>query len=76
MANTLKVGIAGGRGLSTMMGFNAIEGVEVASVEFSGMLGQGAAGGGYAPFREVWSMARPAEGQGAWRVAGIEPMAV
>lgn len=28
----LKVGIAGGRGLSTMMGFNAIEGVEVAAL--------------------------------------------
>ena len=51
------------------------EGVEVASVEFSGMLGQGTSGG-YAPFREVWSMTRPTEGPGAWRVAGIEPLAV
>ena len=59
-----------------LLGVKEEEGTEVASVEFSGMLGQGAAGGGYAPFREVWSMARPAEGQGAWRVAGIEPMAV
>ncbi len=32
MGKTLKVGIAGGRGLSTMMGFNAIEGVEVAAL--------------------------------------------
>ncbi|MBO4330094.1 MAG: Tim44 domain-containing protein, partial [Rhodocyclaceae bacterium] len=49
---------------------------EVASVEFSGMQGAGASGGGYVPFREVWSMARPAAGQGAWRVAGIQPLAV
>lgn len=48
---------------------------EEASVEFSGMQGAGASGG-YVPFREVWSMARPAAGQGAWRVAGIEPLAV
>ena len=32
MEKTLKIGIAGGRGLSTMMGFNAIEGVEVAAL--------------------------------------------
>lgn len=51
------------------------EGGEEASVEFSGMLGAGASGG-YVPFREVWNMARPAAGQGAWRVAGIEPLAV
>ncbi len=32
MSKTMKIGIAGGRGLSTMMGFNAIEGVEVATL--------------------------------------------
>ena len=32
MSKTMKIGIAGGRGLSTMMGFNAIEGVEVAAL--------------------------------------------
>ena len=32
MGKTLKIGIAGGRGLSTMMGFNAIEGVEVTAL--------------------------------------------
>ena len=32
MGSTLKVGIAGGRGLSTLMGFKAIEGVEVAAL--------------------------------------------
>ena len=32
MSKTLKVGIVGGRGLSTMMGFKSIEGVEVAAL--------------------------------------------
>ena len=32
MGSTLTVGIAGGRGLSTLMGFKAIEGVEVAAL--------------------------------------------
>ena len=32
MSEKLKVGIAGARGLSTLMGFNAIEGVEVAAM--------------------------------------------
>ena len=58
-----------------LLGVREEEGTEVASVEFSGMQGAGASGG-YVPFREVWSMARPAAGQGAWRVAGIEPLAV
>ena len=32
MSKTLKVGIAGGRGLSTLMGFQSIEGVEIAAM--------------------------------------------
>ena len=32
MSKTLKVGIAGGRGLSTLLGFKSIEGVEVAAM--------------------------------------------
>ncbi len=32
MSKTIKVGIAGGRGLSTLMGFKSIEGVEVAAM--------------------------------------------
>ena len=32
MAKTLKVGIAGGRGLSTLMGFKAMENVEIAAL--------------------------------------------
>lgn len=32
MGKTLKIGIAGGRGLSTLMGFNAMEGVEIAAL--------------------------------------------
>ena len=32
MGSTLKIGIAGGRGLSTLMGFKSIEGVEVAAL--------------------------------------------
>ena len=58
-----------------LLGVKEEEGAEVASVEFSGMQGQGAAGG-YTPFREVWVMVRPAGEQGAWRVAGIEPLTV
>ena len=48
---------------------------EAASVEFSGMAGGGTAGG-YAPFHELWSLARATAGQGAWRVAGIQALSV
>lgn len=58
-----------------LLGVKAGEGAELASVEFSGMAGADATGG-WAPFREVWSMERPADGQGAWRVADIQSLAV
>ena len=32
MTRPLKIGIAGGRGLSTLMGFKAMEGVEIAAM--------------------------------------------
>lgn len=45
----------------------------VASVEFSGMSREHAAGGP-SPFREVWNITRPKSGEGAWLVAGVQAL--
>lgn len=45
----------------------------VASVEFSGMSREHAAGGP-SPFREVWSIIRSKSDDGVWRVAGVQPL--
>lgn len=47
--------------------------VYLASVEFSGMSRE-ELGAGLSPFREVWNMAKPKEGQGGWLVAGLQSL--
>jgi len=45
----------------------------MASVEFSGMIREEASAGA-APFREVWNMTKPKNGQSGWLVAGVQAL--
>ena len=45
----------------------------MASVEFSGMIREDA-NAGPSPFREVWNMTRPKQGQVGWLVAGVQAL--
>jgi predicted lipid-binding transport protein (Tim44 family) len=45
----------------------------LASVEFSGMIREDASAGP-SPFREVWNMAKPRNGQSGWLVAGVQAL--
>ena len=45
----------------------------MASVEFSGLIREEPSAGP-TPFREVWNMTRPKEGQMGWLVAGVQAL--
>lgn len=45
----------------------------MASVEFSGMIREDL-NSGPSPFREVWNMTRPKQGQAGWLVAGVQAL--
>lgn len=45
----------------------------MASVEFSGMIREEPSSGP-SPFREVWNMIKPKNGQGGWLVAGVQAL--
>jgi predicted lipid-binding transport protein (Tim44 family) len=45
----------------------------VASVEFSGLVREDASAGP-SPFREIWSITRPASGHSGWLVAGVQAL--
>jgi predicted lipid-binding transport protein (Tim44 family) len=45
----------------------------MASVEFSGMIREDM-NAGPSPFREVWNMTRPKQGQVGWLVAGVQAL--
>jgi predicted lipid-binding transport protein (Tim44 family) len=45
----------------------------LASVEFSGMIREEPSAGA-SPFREVWNMAKPKNGQSGWLVAGVQAL--
>ncbi len=47
--------------------------VYLASVEFSGLSSE-EQGAGLSPFREVWNMAKPKQGNGGWLVAGLQAL--
>lgn len=47
-------------------------GQSVVSVRFSGLIRE-SADAGAAPFAELWHLARPATGEGDWKIAGIQP---
>lgn len=55
------------------LGAEVVEGYELASVEFSGMIREEERGAAE-PFREIWNMTRPVSGSRGWLVAGIQPL--
>jgi predicted lipid-binding transport protein (Tim44 family) len=56
-----------------LLGIEELDDAYMASVEFSGMLREEASAGPN-PFREVWNITRPRQGNGGWLVAGVQAM--
>lgn len=55
-----------------LLGMEDLGDGHMASVEFSGLLREGAAGP--SPFREIWTIARAKAGGGDWLVAGVQAL--
>ena len=56
-----------------LLGIEELSDVYMASVEFSGMIREDASAGA-SPFREVWNMTKPRNGNGGWLVAGVQAL--
>jgi len=56
-----------------LLGIEELNGVYMASVEFSGMIREDSSAGPN-PFREVWNITRPIAGSGGWLVAGVQAL--
>ena len=56
-----------------LLGIEEQADVYMASVEFSGMIREDPSTGP-SPFREVWNMTKPRNGQGGWLVAGVQAL--
>lgn len=56
-----------------LLGIEEMPDAYMASVEFSGLIREDAAGEA-SPFREVWNMTRPITGGGGWLVAGVQAL--
>jgi predicted lipid-binding transport protein (Tim44 family) len=56
-----------------LLGIEEVDGVYMASVEFSGLIREEASSGPN-PFREVWNITRPQQGPGGWLVAGVQAL--
>ena len=56
-----------------LLGIEELEDVYMASVEFSGIIGEDPSAGP-SPFREVWNMTKPRHGSGGWLVAGVQAL--
>ncbi len=56
-----------------LLGIEDLPGEYMASVEFSGVIREDAATGP-SPFREVWNITRPKQGQVGWLVAGVQAL--
>jgi len=56
-----------------LLGIEELDGEYMASVEFSGLIREDQSAGPN-PFREVWNITRPKEGQGGWLVAGVQAL--
>ena len=56
-----------------LLGIEELSELDVASVEFSGMLREDPSSG-LRPFRVIWNMTRPRQGTGEWLVAGMQAM--
>jgi predicted lipid-binding transport protein (Tim44 family) len=56
-----------------LLGIEELEDMYMASVEFSGIIGEDPSAGP-SPFREVWNMTKPRERSGGWLVAGVQAL--
>jgi predicted lipid-binding transport protein (Tim44 family) len=56
-----------------LLGIEDMGGDYMASVEFSGMIREEPSAGP-SPFREVWNMTKPKDGQSGWLVAGVQAL--
>ena len=56
-----------------LLGIEEVNGVYMASVEFSGMIREEPSAGP-TPFREVWNMTKPSDGSSGWLVAGVQAL--
>jgi predicted lipid-binding transport protein (Tim44 family) len=56
-----------------LLGIEELPDAYMASVEFSGMIREDASAGP-GPFREVWNMTKPTNGNGGWLVAGVQAL--
>ena len=56
-----------------LLGIEEVNGVYMASVEFSGMIREEPSAGP-TPFREVWNMTKPKDGSSGWLVAGVQAL--
>lgn len=56
-----------------LLGIEALENSYMASVEFSGLIREDPSSGP-SPFREIWSITRPASSASGWVVAGVQAL--
>jgi len=56
-----------------LLGIEELADCYMASVEFSGLIREGADAGPN-PFRELWNVTRPKDGEGRWLVAGVQAL--
>ena len=56
-----------------LLGIEDLGDAYMASVEFSGMIREDLSAGP-SPFREVWNMTKPKNGQSGWLVAGVQAL--
>ena len=56
-----------------LLGIEELPDAYMASVEFSGMIREDASAGP-SPFREVWNMTKPVNGNSGWLVAGVQAL--
>lgn len=58
---------------ASLLGIEELPDEYMASVEFSGMIGEDASAGP-SPFREVWNMTKSKSGGSGWLVAGVQAL--
>lgn len=56
-----------------LLGIEELDDLYMASVEFSGLIREDISAGPN-PFREVWNITRPSNGQAGWLVAGVQAL--
>jgi predicted lipid-binding transport protein (Tim44 family) len=56
-----------------LLGIEELENEYLASVEFTGMIREDPSAGP-SPFREIWNMGRPKQGEMGWLVAGVQAL--